>query len=230
MVIRIEITATDANELANEVNLLANVLGGGQRVEVSKPDLTITRTVSEAPAAPAAPAKKAKKTDKVEPAAEEKVKENLFQKMNRESEEKAASEDARPYTVYKANGDKFSDYKTAESAFERLSEEIKTCATVDELNAQTSYNVEAVGALAEAMQDAFNELVDNKYNELEEGEGDPAEEKVTSEVAYAAVEDFVKKKGLISAKKIFSDFNAKKFSDLKAEQYPKLVKALKAAA
>lgn len=223
MVLKIEITATDANELANEVNLLAAVLGGGQRYEAAKPDLTITRTSVEKPAKPATKTVK-KALEKIAEKTEENDEENFFTKVSKEIDKKEAAE--RPFTVFKSNGDKFSDFKDAQKAYDRLKQEITQCASTDDLNALTSYNVDVVGLLPEDLQDAFNDEVDQRYNDLTAPVEDAPAEKITAAEAEEALKDFVRKKGLPAARTIMEGLKAKKFPDLKQEQYPKLLQEL----
>lgn len=136
----------------------------------------------------------------------------------------------KPYPVYKASGEKFSDFKDADKALDRLRQEALACTDLDALNALTANNMDTVEKFPEDLQNTYQEFIDDRYNDLQPSEEGEEEEEITLAVVETEVKAFVRAKGLMKAKEIFQSLGVSGVPAMKPEQYPVLVRKLRAAA
>lgn len=145
-----------------------------------------------------------------------------------------AAPEAKGFPVFQADGTKFSDFADPAKALARISDLINTCASLDELNNITTYNVETVERLSAELQDQYHNAVDDAYGLLENAaEGEAAGgELPTFEEVEEQIKAFVRKPGggLIKMKSILSEFKANKVADVKPEHYLKLLEKVRVAA
>lgn len=205
MPIHFHIEADTVAELANEFANLAEVFGS----RASAPEAAAPAPV---PAPAAAPKKAAKKTDTKLPEGE--------------ALPDYLAKDGKAFQVFKATGELFSNFADGEKALDRIKQEIAACANSHDLNKFAGFNMATVEKLSAKQQDEYQELLDDRINELTEEENGEAET-ITFEVAEASLKGFITSKGILPGREILKELGAKGFKDISAKQYPKMMQLIK---